>query len=169
MSLKNKLRFAASPLEVLLVVRSAALLAAIPPLLKFMDIEKIVRNLTPKRLRREGATLPRERIRYLCQRTFAWAGRVSYHPNCLRRSLVLYHCLRAHGIPAVIHFGVKRDGDTLAGHCWLTIDGALYGDRSDMVSQFAQMFALPPHKEGPPATDPLAGAPSDIGRLSFDG
>jgi hypothetical protein len=158
MSFGRKLRFAANPAEVLVVTRSAALLAAIPPLLKFVDIEKIVRTLTPARPRVGDAALPRERVTYLCHRTFGFAGRMSYRPNCLRRALVQYHCLRLHGVPAVIRFGVKRDEGALAGHCWLTVDGSLYDERADMVSQFTQMFALPaPEKHSMDAGSPGAG------------
>jgi hypothetical protein len=189
MSLGKKLRFAANPAEVFVVARAAAVLAAIPPLLKFADIEKIVRTLTPARPRAGDAALPRERVTYLCHRTFGLAGRMSYRPNCLRRALVQYHCLRLHGVPAVIQFGVKTDEGTLAGHCWLTVDGTLYDERADMVSQFTQMFALPaPEKHSmdggtpgagppganlpgadPPAANPPGVGPRDVKRLSFGG
>jgi hypothetical protein len=160
MSLGRKLQFAANPAEVFVVARAAALLAAIPPLLKFVDIERIVRTLTPARPRAGHAALPRERVTYLCHRTFGLAGRMSYRPNCLRRALVQYHCLRLHGVPAVIQFGVKRNGAALEGHCWLTVGGSLYDERSDMVSQFAQMFTLPSADGEPPA---------DVKGLSFNG
>ena len=189
MSLGRKLRFAANPAEVFVVARAAAVLAAIPPLLKFVDIEKIVRTLTPARPRAGAAALPRERVTYLCHRTFGFAGRMSYRPNCLRRALVQYHCLRLHGVPAVLQFGVKRNEGALAGHCWLTVDGTLYDERADMVSQFTQMFALPaPERNSTDAGTPRAGAPGanppgvgpsganpsgvgprDVRRLSFGG
>jgi hypothetical protein len=169
MSLARKLRFAANPAEVFVVARAAALLAAIPFLLKYVNIEKIVRTITPARTRTGDAALPRARVTYLCHRTFGFTGRMSYRPNCLRRALVQYHCLRLHGIPAVIQFGVKRDEGALAGHCWLTVDGTLYDERADMVSQFTQMFALPePERNSMDPGSPGAG-PRDVRRLSFGG
>lgn len=158
MSLERKLRFAANPAEVFVVTRAAVLLAAMPSLLKFAKIEKIVRTLTPARPRAGGAALPRERVTYLCHRTFGAAARMSYQPNCLRRALVQYHCLRLHGVPAVIQFGVKKEDGALAGHCWLTVDGSPYDERADMVSQFTQMFALPSREGAPPV---------DVRDLSF--
>jgi len=189
MSLGKKLRFAANPAEVFVFARAAAVLAAIPPLLKIADIEHIVRTLTPARPRAGGGALPRDRVTYLCHRTFGFAARLRYRPNCLRRALVQYYCLRLHGIPAVIHFGVKRDDETLAGHCWLTVDGSLYDERAEMVSQFAQMFSLPlgedapaeprssggksrkpdPAGAGPRGQDHGAASPRDIKRLFFGG
>jgi len=169
MSLENKLRFAKSPPEVCLVARAATLLFAIPPLLRLMDIERIVQKLTPTPSRPANEALTEERIAYLCHRTISFLRRVSRRPNCLRRSLVLYHCLRVHGVPVVIHFGVKRREKTLAGHCWLTLNGSLYHERPEMVSQFAQMFSLP--APGPGDADPHTPEepPPDVRGVSFDG
>ena len=175
MSLERKLRFAARPDEVFLVARAAVLLAAVPPLLKYLKIEKIVRALTPHRPRENARAIPRDRVTYLCHRTLGFAARLSYRPNCLRRTLVHYHCLRLHGAPAVIHFGVKRDGGVLAGHCWLTLDGSLYDERPDMGSQFTQMFALPgpaersPREAGPITKKSSGERPPDVRHLSFGG
>ena len=168
MSLKNKVRFAKSPPEVLLVARAATVLLAIPSLLRLMDIERIVRELTPKTRSQAGKTLPEERIAYLCHRTVSFFRRVSYRPNCLRRSLVLYHCLRLHGVPAVIHFGAKRQDGVLAGHCWLTLNGSLYHERPEMVSQFAHMFSLPAPEPADTRLISPEGPPSDVRGLSFD-
>jgi hypothetical protein len=49
---------------------------------------------------------------------------VSCFPRpCLRQSLALYRELTRMGYPAAIHFGVRRDGSDLAGHCWVTVNG----------------------------------------------
>ena len=168
MSLKNKVRFAKSPPEVLLVARAATVLLAIPALLRLVDIERIVRELTPKTRSQAGKTLPEERIAYLCHRTMSFLRRVPCRQNCLRRSLLLYHCLRVHGVPVVIHFGVKRREDTLEGHCWLTLDGSLYHERPEMVSQFAHMFSLPAPKPADTRLISPEGPASDVRGLSFD-
>ena len=169
MSFENKLRFAKSPPEVFLVARAATLLFAIPPLLKLMDIERIVQKLTPVPPPPANEALPEERITHLCHRTISFLRRVSYRPNCLRRSLLLYHCLRVHGIPVIIHFGVKRREEMLEGHCWLTLSGSLYHEHPEMVSQFTHMFSLP--ASGTNGTDRHAPKepPPDMRGVSFDG
>jgi hypothetical protein len=170
MSVGGKFRFASNPAEFALAARAVAVLAAVPSLLRFVEIEKIVRNLTPEHPRRGPAALPRERITYLCHRVFGLAGRLSYRPNCLRRALVHYHCLRLHGVPAAIHFGVKRGGgEALAGHCWLTVGGSLYDERPDMVSQFTHMFSLPASDDASPDPSAPGAAPRDVRKLSFGG
>jgi hypothetical protein len=51
--------------------------------------------------------------------------------QCLRQSLCLCRALIALGYPVQIHFGVRKDGRELTGHCWLTIDGKPVADTSD--------------------------------------
>lgn len=143
MSISNKLRIAANPAERRLVGRAAAVALILPVLLRFCGIERIVAFLTPPPPARGRRQPSRERIAYVCLRMLGAYDRLWYRSNCLRRSLLLYHCLRTAGTPAVIHFGVKQGSDALLGHCWLTVDGVLVNDRAEMVSQFTPMFTLP--------------------------
>ena len=143
MSASKKIRFLTSPTELKLTARAAAVLLASPVLLKRYDIQKTVDRLTPKKRVKKKRRLDPDRVIYLCHRVMSGFARVSYKPNCLRRSLLLYHCLRRNGTPVEIHFGVKMGKEALEGHCWLTTDEGLIDDREEMVSQFAPMFSLP--------------------------
>ncbi len=143
MSISNKLGVATNPTEMRLIARITAVLLTLPLLLKLFNINRIVTMLTPEPPREPRRQLSRERVAYLCIRVLTLFGKLSYRSSCLRRCLLLFHCLRVYGTPAVIHFGVKTRTEELLGHCWLTIDGSLYHDRIDMVSQFTHMFALP--------------------------
>ena len=47
---------------------------------------------------------------------------------CLRQSLTLYRVLTRMGYPVEIHFGVRKAGDDLLGHSWVTIEGKPLAD-----------------------------------------
>ena len=47
---------------------------------------------------------------------------------CLRQSLTLYRALTRMGYPVEIHFGVRKAGDDLLGHSWVTIEGKPLAD-----------------------------------------
>jgi Transglutaminase-like superfamily len=47
---------------------------------------------------------------------------------CLRQSLTLYRALTRMGYPVEIHLGVRKDGDDLLGHSWVTIEGKTVAD-----------------------------------------
>ncbi len=63
---------------------------------------------------------------------------------CLRRSLLRYHFLRRAGLPLTIHFGVRRLGDDVAGHAWLTLGGQPYHEKPEHYRDFTVMFDYPP-------------------------
>ena len=60
----------------------------------------------------------------------AWrsGGRLLVSPNCLERSLLLYRLLSREGANPTIVFGVDRGTETVAGHAWVEIDGAVVHD-----------------------------------------
>lgn len=73
---------------------------------------------------------------------------------CLRRSLVRYVMLRRAGVPVVIHFGAKKnvvDGHSkIAGHAWLTLDGAPYAENPDDYHGFTAIYSHPLEKPQAP-------------------
>jgi hypothetical protein len=60
------------------------------------------------------------RVRWAVQ---AWARRVPWRTVCFQRGLALHWMLRRRGIPSVLLYGAKRDGDGLAAHVWVDVDG----------------------------------------------
>ena len=97
MSAAKKIRFLTNPTEVKLTVRAAAVLLASPVLLKRYDIRKTVDFLTPRRRVKPKKQLSRDRVIDLCHRVMNGLAKVAFKPNCLRRNLLMYHCLRRHG------------------------------------------------------------------------
>lgn len=62
---------------------------------------------------------------------------------CLRRSLLRYYFLRRAGLPLVIHFGARRQGDDIAGHAWLTLDGLPYHEKPEHTQVHTLMWSFP--------------------------
>jgi Transglutaminase-like superfamily len=62
---------------------------------------------------------------------------------CLRQSLALYFVLTRMGYPVEIHFGIRKDGEDLGGHSWVTLDGKPVADRTH-TGVFAAVYSYPP-------------------------
>jgi len=62
--------------------------------------------------------------------------------ECVRRSLSLYRALVAMGHPAVIHFGVRRQGDAFLGHSWVTLRGRSL-DEPGPTDVFTVVYSFP--------------------------
>jgi hypothetical protein len=52
-----------------------------------------------------------------------WAKRVPWKAVCFQRGLALHWMLRRRGIPSVLLYGARKDGDGLAAHVWVDVDG----------------------------------------------
>jgi hypothetical protein len=74
---------------------------------------------------------------------------------CLRRSLVLYVLLRRAGLPVVVQFGAKKNAGVnrsrIAGHAWLTLNGAPYAEDPRNYAGFTPIYAHPPSTNYAPA------------------
>lgn len=105
-----------------LVVHVWIVAAVIPPLDKFLTLERMLRLLTPHRPLRLYAGVTADLIvgivRRRLHRPFHMRRRA-----CLRLSLVMYHFARLAGIDAVFHVAVfppSADPNRLHAHSWVT-------------------------------------------------
>ncbi|MCC7380761.1 MAG: lasso peptide biosynthesis B2 protein [Deltaproteobacteria bacterium] len=93
-----------------------------------------------------GASLPEGTTRDLADLA-ALVDRRSPLGLCLRRSLTRYFALRRIGVPVVVRFGARRGGPegatAVAGHAWLTLDGAPYHEPDDEWRGFVVMYSHP--------------------------
>ena len=117
----------ASPGDLWLLLRILALATVLPLLLRTLSLSRLLRWLTP----RPGAepTQP-QRVARLVQRVLG-LNRWVYRPNCLKRSLLLFHFLGNSGDDVRLCLGVRSPGPlhagaTLDGHAWLEVGGAPY-------------------------------------------
>src|SRR4051794_26815455 len=63
---------------------------------------------------------PVRRVRGAVQ---GWARGVPGKAVCFQRGLALHWMLRRRGIPSVLLYGARRDGDGLAAHVWIDVGG----------------------------------------------
>jgi hypothetical protein len=132
-----------NPREMWLVARIYLFLALLPSMLRMFSIDRLVSRVTPATECRPNDSISLDRLLYLCRRAFDTLQKAGYRRTCLRRSLLLYHFLRCHGVPARINFGVKWEDGCLAGHSWLTLRDELFMEPPDKVAQFTPFFFLP--------------------------
>lgn len=70
------------------------------------------------------------------------AGRPAIQSGCLIRGLTLHHFLRNAGVDVDLCFGMGRQGDDLAGHCWLVRDGIPFLEKHDPRQRYSVVFTL---------------------------
>lgn len=72
-----------------------------------------------------------------------WSRRVPWRAVCFQKGLALHWMLRRRGIPSVLLYGARRDGDGLAAHVWVDVEGetVIGGDESP---NFACLARFPP-------------------------
>jgi hypothetical protein len=66
-------------------------------------------------------------------------GRLHIQRPCLLRSYVLLGESLARGIPASLCIAVKHDGDSLAGHSWIEIDGEAFMENPLQIAEYTLM------------------------------
>lgn len=121
-------------------LRACALGAALPPLLRLVPLPVLVRGVAG---RPSGADLPSpERMVALTDRVLRF-GRGPWRPNCAVRSLVLLRYLRRRGEPAAVSFGVRKTGEALDGHAWVSLAGEPFAEALDPRPVYRVTFTWP--------------------------
>jgi hypothetical protein len=147
--MKELLRFVRHPVrerflqKVSLALSVALWLFRLPIIVRIYSIPGLLERLT-RTARSHGKQSPLKemvpivtRICYL--RLF---GSRVFPRACLRQSLALYRVLTRMGYPVEIHFGVRKPGDDLLGHSWVTIEGKHVADRTRM-EVFKAVYSYP--------------------------
>ena len=183
-----------NPVEAFLIARMGLFLVALPAMIRALKIQALMRRVTPAKERRLEGSLTADRITYLCERMLRLFQRTGYKYSCMRRSIVLYHFLRAYGVPVVIHFGAKwaggagvgarregatgagasaggarKEGAALAGHSWVTLGDTILLDSPENVNRFSRFFSFPEgRKEAGGTGEPMDKDLAAQERISFD-
>ena len=76
--------------------------------------------------------------------------------NCFPRSLVLYWFARRWGYPVVFHCGVRKEGASLDGHAWLTLNGHAFQEPSQQWRRFTVTFCYPTSVETQQVESPVS-------------
>jgi hypothetical protein len=72
-----------------------------------------------------------------------WSRRVPWKAVCFQRGLALHWMLRRRGIPSVLLYGARREGDGLAAHVWVDVEGETVIGGEEAPS-FACLARFPP-------------------------
>jgi hypothetical protein len=126
-------------------VRVGLWLCGLPILLRRHPLPAFLRRLTPVRGRRECGrplALPHA-TRVVVRVCRLWCFRLPIFPQaCLRRALALYYVLTRLGYAVEIHFGIRRAGEALHGHSWVTVQGQPVAERA-RPDVFAIVYSYP--------------------------
>ena len=63
--------------------------------------------------------------------------------NCFPRSLTLYRFARQLGFPVRFHCGIQRNGETLDGHAWLSLEGTAFLEPTRHWEEFTVTYSYP--------------------------
>jgi hypothetical protein len=92
--------------------------------------------------RRSPRTDP-ETVRRARSAVTGWSRRVPWRAVCFQKGLALHWMLRRRGIRSVLLYGARRDGDRLAAHVWVDVDGeTVIG--GEEAPDFACLARFPP-------------------------
>jgi hypothetical protein len=144
--------------ELELFIRIFLLVTILPLLLKFLQISRLMKMLTPTDLKaQKNLSLAEYRDKvvkytdYILGLNF-WI----YKTTCLKRSLVLYHFLRKSGINVHVCFGVRyKEGlllgegkKELEGHAWLLYNGNIFLEKDILMPQsFKAVYCFPERRQ----------------------
>jgi len=132
--------------RVRLLLEVAAAFILIPALVRFIDFRRLLIILDSGRSRAKKKQPAPEQIDFIVR----CAGFIMGHRPlrkfknpCLIRSAGLYRLLGRYNMDVRIHFGVRKNGDTLAGHSWITLDGKPFFENPDTCKTFNEIYSYP--------------------------
>ncbi|HEX8466476.1 MAG TPA: lasso peptide biosynthesis B2 protein [Allosphingosinicella sp.] len=64
-----------------------------------------------------------ETVRRARSALIGWSRRVPWRAVCFQKGLALHWMLRRRGIRSVLLYGARRDGEGLAAHVWVEVEG----------------------------------------------
>src|SRR5712692_4436668 len=127
--------------EIWLLVRVFGLLTALRLLLPRVKLQSLLRWLTPSQIApiADPGTLEKT-----VQYTDALLWRLSFplRGPCLPRSLTLYYFATRCGFPVHVHCGVRRMGEALQGHAWLSLHGKPFLEADISDCSYAVTFSF---------------------------
>jgi hypothetical protein len=111
--------------------RLALWICALPFLLRILSLPELMQRVAGKRSHttKTGAVDLHRGVQIALRVCDLPLFRSSFFPRaCMLRSLALYRTLRELGYPAIIHFGIRKQGSALLGHSWVTTRGVALAD-----------------------------------------
>ena len=120
--------------------------AVVAPFLARLDLQRLRRYLEPSsRSSCSPSADPGQVVELFGRRVnqvIRW-GRPLVRPGCLTRGITGYYILRRIGLDVALCFGIGPvRGPTVAGHCWLVLDGEPVLETVDPRPVFTEMVRL---------------------------
>jgi hypothetical protein len=114
---RARLRLADGPIlaEALAALALASLAIALLPFRRVAAFASSPGRAAPKT---DAETVRRARSALI-----GWSRRVPWRVVCFQKGLALHWMLRRRGIRSVLLYGVRQDGDEIAAHVWIDVDG----------------------------------------------
>ena len=112
--------------NVSLATRVTGLLCLLPVLEKSHTLPALLARLAPVRPDAQipAAFVMERAVRLVLRLCHRRPFRSALFPKaCLRQSLALYHALTYLGFPVEFHLGVRKQGEQLIAHSWVTLCG----------------------------------------------
>ena len=129
-----------------LLLEVAAVFILMPALVRFINFRRLLAILDTGHSRSKKARPEQERIDLIVRYAGFIMGRRPWRNlknPCLIRSAGLYRLLGRYNMDMRIHFGVRKDGDVLAGHSWITLDGKPFFENQDTCGAFSAVYSYP--------------------------
>jgi hypothetical protein len=141
--------------ELRLLLRVLAVLILVRLLLPCVKLKRLVRWLGSSRTGRAVHPAPLQTVAWY---TDALLQRMPSRRrgNCLPRSLTLFFFAARAGLPVRIHCGVRRVGQALEGHAWLTLGPDLFLEKGDPNESYRVIFSYPDPSPGETSAEALA-------------
>ena len=118
----------------------------LPVMLRIQTIPTLLKRLAGEKQKKKRPMEVEEAVGVVTRVSNLRPFRSRFFPQrCLRQSLALYRTLSQMGYAVEIHFGAVKDGETLQGHSWVTIQGEPVADtaRSEL---FKVVYTYPPER-----------------------
>lgn len=129
--------------EIWLLLRVIGLLTALRLLLPYTKMKTLLKWLSPSRI---PSIADAHRLEQTVRYTDALLRRLRVTlpaGKCIPRSLTLYYFVTRCGLPVHFHCGVRRLGERLQGHAWLSLHGNPFLERGNSNGGFAVTFSFP--------------------------
>lgn len=134
---RNRPRLADGPM----LAEALAALALASLAIAFLPFRRVAAFASP---RGHGpARTDAETVRRARSAVTGWSRRVPWRAVCFQKGLALHWMLRRRGIRSVLLYGARRDGDGLAAHVWVDVDGETVIGGEEAPS-FACLARFPP-------------------------
>jgi hypothetical protein len=120
--------------NVCLATRITGLLCLLPILEKSHTLPALLARLTPVRCAEQtpAALVMGRAVRLVLRLCHRRPFRSALFPKaCLRQSLALYHALTHLGFPVEFQLGVRKQGEKLIAHSWVTFAGKPIADKAN--------------------------------------